>query len=203
MIAAQIEHVLTLIDHRFHVQMHHAYVDTNAVDISALSDAEKALFMKSDNKHAFLAGRSALKKLCRQLSLSEDTALIAFPNKFFSLTHTSHHAIAMYCAPSARYHGLGIDMEAIRPLTHAHAAYFLSPSERHTYASAGPALLTQLWTIKEAAFKSDGDEQDDDFSTYQIHFQDRKIIKNNATFVFDTHAIGGYYFSACLKESNT
>jgi phosphopantetheinyl transferase (holo-ACP synthase) len=67
-----------------------------------------------------------------------------------SLSHTDGHAIAAAAAHPAR---IGVDLEREGEISPAHAHYFLSARERRTQ---GARTLTELWALKEAAWKALG-----------------------------------------------
>ena len=67
-----------------------------------------------------------------------------------SLAHADGHAIAAAAEHPAR---IGVDLEREGQISAAHAHYFLSARERRM---RGPRTLTELWALKESAWKALG-----------------------------------------------
>ncbi len=77
-----------------------------------------------------------------------------------AISHTADIAVAAAADP-ARFSGVGIDVEPLRPWTEAFARTAFSPSEAAALAAlpAGPgrdAAMTRAWTAREAAAKALG-----------------------------------------------
>lgn len=187
----------------FGIHLHYAYCNNEIIDVTELSNGELLLLKKALCKDSFLRGRTVLKKLCRKLSISLDTSLISFPNDTFSLTHSKHHAIAIMLDNSRLCDGVGIDVESIRPLNLLHASYFLNSDELVAAKPITSAKLTQLWTIKESLFKSDGNLQDADLTRYKIDIQSLSAIKDGTKFIFRSYnLLNDYYLSIGFRIAN-
>ena len=110
----------------------------------------------------WLTGRAALRRLLRRLDLGPDTSSLEFPAANISLTHSAGMAVAVACL-DASAPGLGVDLEAERPMRPESAQFFLSEGELAKLAGRGALdgsvecgdALLRLWTAKEALFKSD------------------------------------------------
>jgi 4'-phosphopantetheinyl transferase EntD len=158
---------------------------------------------KSKSKKSFLLGRASLKKLCQRISISDDTSLIKFPNPNISLTHTKNYAIALALDESILFNGIGVDLELFRPLTKFHASYFLNEEEmKRINQEFVSSRLVQLWSIKEAVFKSDINYQEDDFKKYTINLNNLYANRKGAEFVFKTYDfLDNHYLSIALRKN--
>ena len=142
----------------------------------------------------WMVGRSALKNLLSALDLDSDTSKLKFPNNKFSLSHCSNLAVAAgLTSEQQSIRGLGIDIEFNRSVSDNHAKFFLSLEERKMIQSDSDRL--RLWTIKEALFKSDPNNNDTVLRDYKIEnpIRLRGKARNNMGRLF-------YYF--CEKLSN-
>lgn len=122
-------------------------------------------------RQEWLRGRGAIKILLRAQGLSEDTSLIRFPHPAFSLTHSGGIAIAVSALAPAAQEGIGIDFEIHRPMRLETARFFLSEEERAALQSATkeiPETLLRLWTVKEALFKADPENEGRRLSSYRL-----------------------------------
>jgi 4'-phosphopantetheinyl transferase EntD len=108
-------------------------------------------------------GRAALKAVLRASGGGEDTAMLRFPHPSISLTHSGGVAIAAASTDTRR--GLGVDLEVEREPRPAMARFFLGERER---AGARPEQLLRLWTIKEAVFKADPDNEATTYLDYHV-----------------------------------
>ena len=99
-----------------------------------------------------VAGRTASRLLSIPLSLS------------ISLSHVDGRAIAAATAHPAR---IGVDLERADRIAPTHAEYFLSRRER---ALGGALTLTQLWALKEAAWKALGCDDGTAFAELELIF---------------------------------
>lgn len=120
-----------------------------ARDLTPGERAALARFRAERRRASWLRGRAALKALLGDV----DTAALRFPHPELSLTHTRDVAVAVACE-GAR--GVGVDLET-RPPSERAARRFLSPAELE--AAGGPDGWLLLWTVKEARFKADLDNQ--------------------------------------------
>ena len=113
-------------------------------------------------RESWLLGRAALKRLGAATGLGEDTSAFRFPHARMSLTHSESWAVAIG-SMSPKLHGIGVDLE-IKSIPKAETArHFLNPSElvwlRRMEETDHPRLLHRLWTVKEAIFKADPENQ--------------------------------------------
>jgi hypothetical protein len=146
----------------------------------------------------WLRGRQALKILMADGDCQYDTTQLTFPHPYISLTHCRDTAIAVELTPQVvpvgwKLCGTGVDFERYRPIRTAAARFFLTEEERRglpfpnlerqadSQRQAGyrgcqdrrgdamhrPALL-RLWTIKEALFKADPDNETRVIGDYHI-----------------------------------
>ncbi len=115
----------------------------------------------------WMLGRSALKNLLSTLDLDSDTSKLKFPNHKFSLSHCSNLAVAAGLTSKQQLiEGVGVDIEFNRSLSDNHAKFFLSSEERKIIQSDNHRL--RLWTIKEALFKSDPNNNETVLRDYKI-----------------------------------
>ena len=115
----------------------------------------------------WMLGRSALKNLLSTLDLDSDTSKLKFPNHKFSLSHCSNLAVAAGLTSKQQLiEGVGVDIEFNRSFSDNHAKFFLSSEERKIIQSDNHRL--RLWTIKEALFKSDPNNNETVLRDYKI-----------------------------------
>ena len=81
-----------------------------------------------------------------------------------SLAHSAGHAIAGAVPHPAR---IGVDLERQGSIDQAHARYFLVPREREQLKRLS---VTDLWTVKEAAWKAIGLDDTIPFTDLEILF---------------------------------
>ncbi|MCQ4040710.1 4'-phosphopantetheinyl transferase superfamily protein [Streptantibioticus rubrisoli] len=115
-------------------------------------------------RREWLVSRHALRVLLGVLGLPRDTTGYAFPHRRLSLTHIEGAAVAAGAVrPVPRLAGIGVDLEADRPVQVDTARFFLDEHERSWLASlperARPTEQLRLWTVKEALFKADPDNR--------------------------------------------
>ena len=132
-----------------------------AAEVCRLTPGEVARFHQvaaTPRRDSWLRGRAALKRLLTYLGEEQDTSALAFPHRWFSLTHSGEYAVALGTEGTG-LKGIGIDLELNRVPRPEAARFFLSPREQrwamHMPESARPMHLLRLWTVKEALFKSD------------------------------------------------
>jgi 4'-phosphopantetheinyl transferase EntD len=131
-----------------------------------LSRAERARlesFTTSARRAEWRLGRAALKAVMRATGASEDTASLALPHPSVSLTHSGGIAVAVALPEGGA--GVGIDFESERAPRASMARFFLSDDER---TSARPVDLLPLWTIKEAVFKADLENEGTTYRDYSV-----------------------------------
>jgi 4'-phosphopantetheinyl transferase EntD len=109
-------------------------------------------------RESWLRGRAALKRLSAAIGIESDTSLLRFPHPRISLTHSEGWAVAIGLN-SDKLGGLGVDLELKSVPKPETARKFLNPSElvwlRRMDEGDHPRLLHRLWTVKEALFKAD------------------------------------------------
>jgi phosphopantetheinyl transferase len=132
-------------------------------------ELNKSLRMVPRRRKSFTASRIALKNLCRQLDLAEETRpdqnietlgpddlrpCLAESGLYCSVSHSSRFVVAV-----AHDHPVGVDIEGISNRFQRIRHLFLSPEEEQMLSRSGlefePAA-TRVWTIKEAAAKALG-----------------------------------------------
>lgn len=168
------------------------------IEESALTDEEKNSFtaMKHERRRSsWLKGRAALKSISlrtgwqkmisgnpapkpvldhqvfsKEQLQSVDTAQIKMPHARVSLTHSDRIAIAALTLDSSR--GIGVDLEGGRPVQLASARFFLSEDEQcwlnDLMVIHQPEALLRLWTVKEALFKADLNNEGKTLSQYVL-----------------------------------
>jgi 4'-phosphopantetheinyl transferase EntD len=139
---------------------------------TALSSGELALlstFSHPFKQQTWLTGRAALKPILRRLALNPDSSQIAFPQRRISLTHSGQHAIAIG-SPDKSVLGLGVDLETALDINPKTIRFYLSQTEIQALEQERfrRTNLVELWTVKEAIFKSDMDNEHRLLSDYQI-----------------------------------
>ena len=96
-------------------------------------------------------GRAGQGVIAEQVAtLTPTRALRVSLSLSISLSHADGHAIAAATAHPAR---IGVDLEREGQIAPEHARYFLSARERRTQ---GTRNLTELWALKESAWKALG-----------------------------------------------
>jgi hypothetical protein len=141
------------------------------LDPHRLSSREAALYHSiadTPRRPSWLTGRQVLKQLMHRCGLVEDSALLDFPHRNFSLSHSGNLAIGVnakliYAGSRGIQHelvGTGIDFEAPRTINPRTMKFFLQPDEidfveRRLAPHSDDCELLRLWTAKEALFKAD------------------------------------------------
>ena len=124
-----------------------------------LSAPERFHYLKlqhAQKRLDWLNGRAALKRLLGELGEDAETTRLKFPHPRISLSHAGDLAVAV--GSSTTPTGLGIDYEPLRPFYPGVARWFLNRREKiwlrsQTEPRQSEEIL-RLWTIKEAAYKS-------------------------------------------------
>ena len=110
-------------------------------------------------------GRSGTQVTARQVAALTATRRFTIPLSLsISLAHADGHAIAAATAHPAR---IGVDLEREDRISEEHAAYFLSPRER---GQRGAVTLTELWALKESAWKALGCDDTTAFAELELIF---------------------------------
>jgi phosphopantetheinyl transferase len=140
---------------------------------------------------SWLYGRSALKNLLSNLNLDMDTSRLTFPNSRFSLSHCVNLAVAAGLLTEQKsIDGVGVDLELNRSVTDMHTKFYLSRIERRSALDNDDRI--RLWTIKEALFKADPDNQYTVLGHYEI--EDPSLLQGKAK----NHRGRSFYYS-CEK----
>ncbi len=137
-----------------------AFEDAPARELSDGERRERERLLGLPRLEGWLRGRAALKALLRRLGLADDTYPFRFPHPRVSLSHGGPWAVAAGLLRDddlARVAGVGVDVEPDRPLAEEHARFFLSERERALVTSSDERL--RLWTVKEALFKADPENE--------------------------------------------
>ena len=96
-------------------------------------------------------GRAGQGVIAQQVAALTPSRVLRVPLSLsISLSHADGHAIAAAAEHPAR---IGVDLEREGQISATHAHYFLSARERRTQ---GPRTLTELWALKESAWKALG-----------------------------------------------
>jgi len=145
---------------------------------SDLSDAEKLRLAEMKHplkRESWLRGRFALKNIVAELEdLSDwqtiDTMQIRMPNANYSLSHSGDFAASVF---SAAGKGIGVDLEMERIVKSGSTKFFLASHEKDwtMTLSEGPEQndqILRLWTVKEALFKSDLQNEGKTVSRYVL-----------------------------------
>jgi len=108
----------------------------------------------------WLTARRALRLALAGAGRTTDTSTYRFPSPVASLSHSADVAVAaVLAADRGSVVGVGVDIELGRVPDPRTASFFLTESElgwlESVPASTAPAVLTRLWTVKEALFKAD------------------------------------------------
>jgi len=150
------------------------------LDAAALTPAERtrlADLPDGPRRAAWLRGRAALKRARQACGEDPDTSGLRFPHPRYSLTHSGDWAIALGTSTRG-LRGVGVDFET-RRLAGAGsgrwlsaAGYFLTAAERAWVAGlaaeARGGELVRLWTVKEALFKADADNDGRGLAEYAL-----------------------------------
>jgi hypothetical protein len=139
-----------------------------------LTSGEKADLSKltaPGRRESWLRGRAALKRLGAAIGEGEDTSAFKFPHPKLSLTHSEAWAVAIG-SNSPKMAGIGVDLEVKSIPKPETARRFLNPSEmvwlRRMDELEHPRLLHRLWTVKEAIFKADAENQGKTLKDYAL-----------------------------------
>ena len=110
-------------------------------------------------------GRAGQGVIAQQVAeLTPDRTLRVPLSLSISLAHADGHAIAAAAEHPAR---IGVDLERDGQVSPDHAHYFLSPRERRTRRTRS---LTELWALKESAWKALGCGDSTAFADLELVF---------------------------------
>lgn len=178
--------------------------------LSIRERSRAALFASAARRIEWLTGRAALKRLLSELGRNADTADVTFPNAGCSLTHSGGIAVAAGASGwTAR--GIGIDLErrdgnGVR--SHfPEARFFLRAKEwsriRRSDSIAGELL--RLWTVKEALYKADLDNEKRVLADYLLpdpsrcHGHAALASGGSAHFRYASFRVPGGFFSIAVR----
>jgi 4'-phosphopantetheinyl transferase EntD len=143
----------------------HVCFESQPLQEERLTAGEREEFAKlaaPARRHSWLLGRAALKRLQAAIGGSEDTSALKFPHPKLSLTHSDTWAVAVG-STSDKLLGIGVDLEVKSTPKPDAARKFLNPAElvwlRRMEEADRPKMLHRLWTVKEATFKADPENQ--------------------------------------------
>lgn len=138
------------------------------------NQAEKAAYSAIKNlrrKNSWFRGRFVLKTLLERIGKDTDTGTIKFPHPALSLSHSGECAVAVFLSAD-KANGIGVDLEFLREIKDESVRFFLTDLERAWYFDLPRSLrmtnLIRLWTIKEAVFKSDLQNDAQTLSKYAL-----------------------------------
>ena len=115
----------------------------------------------------WVRGRCALKRIIRSLNKDLDVTKVSFPHPFLSLSHTKDCAVAIGILNGAKtVKGIGIDLELDRKVSKKHAKFYLNDFESDLKINSDHWL--RLWTVKEALFKADPDNDRNVLKDYTV-----------------------------------
>ena len=143
----------------------HVCFESQPLPEERLTPGERDVFAKLSapaRRHSWLLGRAALKRLQAALGGGDDTSTLKFPHPRISLTHSDTWAVAIG-STSPKLQGIGVDLEVKSAPKPEAARKFLNPAEmvwlRRMEEADRPGMLHRLWTVKEATFKADPENQ--------------------------------------------
>jgi 4'-phosphopantetheinyl transferase EntD len=123
-----------------------------------------------------LLGRAALKKLQTQIR-QPLTLELSLPHPFYSMSHAGKDwALAITCLQDPPLSGLGVDLEIERPLPEGALQHFTTAAEQNLLAeafkgsssSSPESVVLRAWSIKEALFKADLQNQGHVIESYRL-----------------------------------
>ena len=113
--------------------------------------------------HAGAEGRAGRAVVAHHVAALTPTRVLRVPLSLsISLAHADGHAIAAAVAHPAR---IGVDLEREGQIASHHAHYFLSRRERR---DRGARTLTELWALKESAWKALGCDETTPFADLEL-----------------------------------
>lgn len=190
------------------------------LSVDLLSPGELARYRTlrdTSARRAWLTGRAALRRLLERLGRDPDTAALAFPRADLSLAHCGGAAVALgLSGPGHGALGLGVDLEADRPMHPQATGFFLTEAERARLEArpaghspeAMDASLARLWTVKEALFKADPGNGPRLLADYEV--ADPSLRRGRAglrpgleprAFRYVSHRLAGWHFSLAAALS--
>ncbi|GAB1640688.1 4'-phosphopantetheinyl transferase family protein [Krasilnikovia sp. MM14-A1259] len=150
-------------------------------------------------------GRAALRCVADRLGERVDTDRLVLPHPRLSLTHCAGVAVAV--GVRSRFStGIGVDLEAVRPVNPGIARLFLTPAERAHLGEAPPDVLLRLWTVKEAVFKADTGNGGRILADYELcrpAAWSGRATRGAARFRYRTVELPGHLVSVAVHEERT
>ena len=147
-------------------------IATTEVAADELSPAEKKVlagFKTAWRQLCWRRGRQALKQLFSDAGQSADSGAISFPHANYSITHCGDVAIAVGIGTDSGSSqpalcGVGVDLDLQRKINNKITRFYLNHKELHGQQQED---LLRLWTMKEAMFKSDPENQNRLLTDYE------------------------------------
>ena len=113
-------------------------------------------------------GRGGTQLVAQQVAGHSASKVITIPlGLSISVSHTDGRALAAATSRPAR---VGVDLERADRVSPCHADYFLS---RHERERSGSLTLTELWALKESAWKALGCDDTTPFGELELIFDAR------------------------------
>lgn len=136
------------------------------VSLVCLTACERTQYetLSEVRRPSWCLGRAALHELLPRIGRSGDSSLLSFPDNALSLTHTNERAVAVG-SPTPLL-GLGIDLEDDRLISAKALRFYLSEIDQTFMRTESDPL--RFWTIKEALFKADAENQTQSLTAYEI-----------------------------------
>jgi len=175
--------------------------------LTAGEQADLAKLTAPARRESWLRGRAALKRLLSSLGGSDDTSLLKFPHQRISLTHSESWAVAVGTA-SQKLRGIGVDLEVKSVPKPETARRFMNPAEmvwlRRMEEEERPRMLHRLWTVKEAAFKADPQNQGKTLKDYGMAdpgYVAGKARRGELEFYYASFEVPGGFLSVAVLPS--
>ncbi|RZU54524.1 4'-phosphopantetheinyl transferase EntD [Krasilnikovia cinnamomea] len=148
-------------------------------------------------------GRAALRRVADRLGERVDTDRLVLPHPRMTLTHSAGVAVAVGARTST---GIGVDLEAVRPVNPGIARLFLTSAERARLGAAPPHVLLRLWTVKEAVFKADTGNAGRILADYELcrpAAWSGHATRGGSRFRYRTVELPGHLVSVAVHEERT
>ncbi|BFU44885.1 4'-phosphopantetheinyl transferase family protein [Krasilnikovia sp. MM14-A1004] len=159
-------------------------------------------------------GRAALRRVADRLGERVDTDRLVLPHPRLTLTHS--HGVAVAVGARGASTGIGVDLEAVRPVNPGIARLFLTAAERTRLGAAAPAgsaapatspdVLLRLWTVKEAVFKADTGNAGRILADYELcrpAAWSGHATRGGSRFRYRTVQLPGHLVSVAVHEERT
>ncbi len=126
----------------------------------------------------WVRGRCALKRIRSSLNKDLDITKLSFPHPFLSLSHTKDCAVAVGILNGGKtVKGIGIDLELDREISIKHTKFYLNEFESDLKINND--YMLRLWTVKEALFKADPNNDSNVLKDYIV--KNPKALSGKAT----------------------